>query len=121
MDTLQGRILDRLRRAGAGQVFISKDFLDLGTRLRVDQALSRLAKAGFVQRLSRGLYAHPRKNLRLGIDVPSDVDDIAQALGRQTNSRVVPSGALAANRLGLTTQVPAKLVYLTDASLATWT
>jgi hypothetical protein len=53
-------------------------------------------------------------NERLGIPLAPDLDEIAKALGRQTGSRVVPSGAVAANRLGLSTQVPAKPVYLTD-------
>jgi hypothetical protein len=88
--------------------------LDLGSREAVDQALSRLAKAYTIQRLGRGLYCFPQVNKRLGISIPPDVDEIADALGRQTGSRIAPSGATAANRLGLSTQVPAKPVYLTD-------
>ena len=53
-------------------------------------------------------------NERLGIPIGPDPDEIAAALGRQTGRRVLPSGAAAANRLGLSTQVPAKPVYLTD-------
>ncbi|SIO57346.1 Transcriptional regulator, AbiEi antitoxin, Type IV TA system [Singulisphaera sp. GP187] len=115
MDTsIQGRIVDRLRRQGRSKVFTPKDFLDIGSRESVDQALSRLAKTETLQRLGRGLYYYPRINKRLGIVVPPDVDEIAGALARQTGSRIAPSGATAANRLGLSTQVPAKAVYLTD-------
>lgn len=115
MDTsMQGKIVDRLRRQGRGRVFTPKDFLDIGSRDAVDKALSRLAKADTVQRLGRGLYCYPKINKRLGIAVPPNVDDIADALARQTGSRIAPSGATAANRLGLSTQVPAKPVYLTD-------
>jgi hypothetical protein len=77
-------------------------------------ALSRLAREGTVQRLGRGLYYYPKTNKRLGIAIPPDPDVIADALARQTGSRIAPSGATAANRLGLSTQVPAKPVYLTD-------
>jgi hypothetical protein len=112
--SIQDTIADRLRRHGQGAVTTPKDFLDVGSRDAVDQALSRLARAATVQRLGRGLYYYPKVNPRLGIPVPPDVDAIAEALGRQTGSRVVPSGATAANRLGLSTQVPAKPVYLTD-------
>jgi hypothetical protein len=112
--SIQDKIVDRLRRQGRGKVFTPKDFLDIGSREAVDQALSRLAKAETVQRLRRGLYCYPRINERLGIAIPPDVDEIADALARQTGSRIVPSGATAANRLGLSTQVPAKPVYLTD-------
>jgi hypothetical protein len=114
MSTIHTHIFDRVCRKGRGKVFVSKDFLDLGRRDAVDQALSRLAKAGSIQRLGRGLYYCPRVNPRLGVPLPPDPDDVAAALGRKTGSRVAPSGAVAANRLGLTTQVPAKPVYLTD-------
>jgi len=112
--TVQLSILDRIHRTRRGKVFASKDFIDLGSREAVDQALSRLAKSGKVRRLGRGLYHYPQTNLRLGIDLPPEPDDVAYALARRTGTRVAPSGALAANRLGLTTQVPAKPVYLTD-------
>lgn len=115
MDTsMQDKIVERLRRQGQGKVFTPKDFLDLGSRESVDQALSRLAKAETVQRLGRGLYCYPKINKRLGIIISPDADEIASALARQTGSRIAPSGAMAANRLGLSTQVPAKPVYLTD-------
>lgn len=114
MNTMQNQVLNRVRHASPGQVFTSKDFLDLGGRAATDQALSRLARQGVLQRLGRGVYHRPRRNDRLGIDVPPDADGVANAFARKTGSRVVPSGALAANRLGLSTQVPAKPVYLTD-------
>src|SRR5947209_45636 len=109
-DTL-GAHLGRHRR---GKVFTPKDFLDIGSGQAVDQALSRLTRANAIQRLGRGLYYYPKINKRLRIAIPPDVDEIANALARQTGSRIAPSGATAANRLGLSTQVPAKPVYLTD-------
>jgi hypothetical protein len=114
MSTIQDDILDRIRGQDRGKVFTPKDFLDLGSRDAADQSLSRLVRSGEIQRLGRGLYHYPRVNERLGIPIGPDPDEIAEALGRQTGSRVLPSGAVAANRLGLSTQVPAKPVYLTD-------
>jgi Family of unknown function (DUF6088) len=114
MSTIQDDILDRIRGHDRGKVFTPKDFLDLGSRDAADQSLSRLVRSGEIQRLGRGLYHYPRVNERLGIPIGPDPDEIAEALGRQTGSRVLPSGAAAANRLGLSTQVPAKPVYLTD-------
>jgi hypothetical protein len=64
MIPVQLGILDRIRASGRGKVFASKDFLDLGSREAVDQALSRLARAGEIQRLGRGLYHYPRTNPR---------------------------------------------------------
>lgn len=114
MKTVQDAILDALRRNWRGKVFTAKDFLQVGSRDAVDQALSRLARSGEINRLGRGLYHYPRTNPRLGIQLAPDTDEIAQALARRTGSRIAPSGAVAANRLGLSTQVPAKPVYLTD-------
>jgi len=114
MNAIRNKILDRIRTCDRGKVFIPKDFLDLGSRDAADKSLSRLVQSGAIQRLGRGLYHYPQVNERLGIPVAPDLEEIADALGRQTGSRVVPSGALAANRLGLSTQVPAKPVYLTD-------
>ncbi|HKI21196.1 MAG TPA: DUF6088 family protein [Isosphaeraceae bacterium] len=114
MDRIHNMVFNRFRKSGRGKVFTTKDFLDLGSRGAVDQALSRLAKGGDIRRLGRGLYHLPRTNSRLGIPINPDADEIADALARQTASRIAPSGATAANRLGLSTQVPAKPVYLTD-------
>ena len=113
-ETVQARIAARMRRLGPGKVHTAKDFLDLGGRAAVDQALSRLAAGETIKRLGRGLYHLPRVNPTLGIDVTPDTDEVARALARKTGSRVVPSGAVAANRLGLSEQVPARPVYLTD-------
>lgn len=114
MSDIQGQIFERIRRSGRGKVFTPKDFLHLGSRQAIDQGLSRLAKAGKIRRLGRGLYQFPRMNPRLGIPLSPDTDEIAEALARQTGTRIAPSGATAANQLGLSTQVPAKPVYLTD-------
>jgi hypothetical protein len=114
MDTMKENVLDRIRSSGRGAVFTPKDFLDLGSRDAADQALSRLTHNGKLQRLGRGLYHYPQMNRRLRIPIAPNIDAIAEALGRQTGSRVIPSGAVAANRLGLSSQVPAKPIYLSD-------
>lgn len=118
-DPVQAKVLIRMRRLGSGKVHTSKDFLDLGSRAAVDQVLSRLVEHGTIKRLGRGLYYIPRFNPALGIETAPDVDEVARTLGRKTGSRVVPSGAVAANRLGFSTQVPAKPVYLTDGRTRT--
>lgn len=114
MDSVQDGVLRRIRSAGRGRVFTPKDFLGIASRPAIDQALSRLARSGDIQRLGRGLYYYPRVNARLAIPEAPDADQIAQAIGRRTGSRMIPSGAMAANIFGLSTQVPAKPVYLSD-------
>jgi hypothetical protein len=107
------RIMKRARAGGRGGVFTPSDFLDVAGRAAVDQALSRLARGGKLRRLARGLYDFPRTHAKLGALSPSP-DDVAQALARETGSVVQIAGARAANALGLSTQIPAQSIYLTD-------
>lgn len=111
--SVANKILSRIRRKGQGIVHTSKDFLDLGGRVAVDHALSNLAKKGLIRRLSRGVYDYPKVNPRLGTLTPPP-DAVAKALAKKTRSDLQVSGAYAANQLGLSTQVPARVVYLTD-------
>jgi hypothetical protein len=114
MQAVHHHVRQRILKAPAGAVFVPMDFLDLAGRAAIDQALSRMVRAGALERLARGLYHVPRINAALGVAVPPDPDQIAQAIGRRTNSRVVASEAVIANRAGLTTQVPIRMVYLTS-------
>ena len=113
MQSVIQQALKRIRGHGKGFVFTPKDFLDLGSRAAIDQALSRLTRHGKIRRIKRGLYDYPRVSTRLGQLSPNP-DAVVQALARKTGSQIRPSGAQAANTLGLSTQVPARLVYLTD-------
>ena len=108
------KIRDRLRRQGRGAVFSASDFADLGSRAAVDQALSRLARQGTIRRLHRGTYDFPLKSVRVGLRSP-DPDRVAAVATRRFGARVQRSGAVAAYVLGLSNQVPARPVYLTDA------
>ena len=107
------RVMKRVRASGRGSVFTPSDFLSVAVRSSVDQALSRLVKGGQLRRLARGLYDYPKLHPKLGALSPAP-DDVAEALARETGSRVQIAGARAANALGLSTQVPAQSTYLTD-------
>lgn len=107
------KIKRRIGGKGRGAVFTPSDFFDLGSRAAVDQALSRLADQGVIRRLTRGVYDYPKLSPRLGALSP-DTDVVARAIARKDRHVVQVSPARAANMLGLTTQVPAKAVYLTD-------
>lgn len=106
-------ILVRMKTRGEGRVFAPTDFVDLGSRNAVDKALSRMAKAGGIRRVGRGLYDIPRQHPIIGATTPS-VEMIVQALAGKAGARLQPTGAYAANLLGLSDQVPAKVVFLTD-------
>ncbi len=107
--------LARIKRWGRGRVFVPKDFLDLGQRGAVDTALHRLTKIQVIRPLGRGLYDYPKVHERLGPLTPS-IDDVVAAVRRSTGETIVVSGAAAANSLRLSTQVPARPVYLTNGT-----
>ena len=113
--SIDSKILSRIYGRHRGWVFTPIHFLDLGSRTAIDQALGRLTKSGTIRRLARGLYDYPAKHPDFG-DLPPNYDRIAQALVGRDNLKIQPSGAYAANLLGLTEQVPAKIVFLTDGS-----
>ena len=111
--SIDSRILARIHGLGRGSVFVPGDFLDIGSREAVDLALHRLARKGTIRRLARGVYDFPKKHPVLGLLSPS-ADDVAHALAGRDRTRLQPTGAYAANILGLSEQVPAKAVFLTD-------
>ena len=108
-------ILARMKSEAPGTVFGPRIFADLGNRAAVDQSLGRLAKAGKIRRISRGVYDIPKTHPTFGILSP-DPDAIAKSIAAQAGYRLQPTPAHAANALGLSTQVPAQIVYLTDGS-----
>jgi len=112
------KILQRMQKRGPGAVATPTDFLDLASRTAVGTALSRLVEAGDLRRLSRGVYVYPKQSKLLGELTPSP-HEVAEALAKRGGERLQPGGAQAANLLGLSEQVPAKVVYLTDGSSRT--
>lgn len=112
-NSVENKVLGRIYGWHRGYVFTPMQFLDIGSRMAIDQSLVRLTKSGTIRRLSRGLYDYPAKHQDFG-NLPPDYERIAQALAKRDNLRIQPSGAYAANLLGLTEQVPAKVVFLTD-------
>ena len=94
-------------------MFVPADFLEIGSREAVDITLHRLARKGTIRRLARGLYDFPEQHPVLGLLSPS-AEAVAKALAGRDRTRLQPAGAYAANVLGLSEQVPAKAVFLTD-------
>ncbi len=108
-------ILRWVKRRGPGFVFTPADLTRFGSRAAVDQALSRLARAGEIRRIGRGIYDYPKVSSRLGPLTPS-AEAIATAIARREGVHVKVSGARAANALGLSTQVPATVTFLTEGT-----
>ena len=105
--------ISRIYGRGRGCVFTPNEFLDIGSRSAIDLALHRLTAAGTIRRVARGLYHYPESHTLLGEVAPS-VEAVAKALASRDQIKLQPSGAYAANLLGLSEQVPAKVVYLTS-------
>jgi hypothetical protein len=112
MKRLTESILEKTATLPEGVPITAKMLLHLGNRAALDQALSRLARRGKLLRAGRGVYVSPVAS-RFGNRAPS-AQKVIEELSMQRGETVVPSGASAANALGLTTQVPTRTVYLTS-------
>ena len=112
-DKIMHRIKSRCRRHDRW-VCTPTDFLDIGSRTAVDQALSRLVKGGDLRRIGRGLYDKPRYSQILKRTAPVNVDSAVDAIVRRDGIRIMKDGIVFANRLRLTNAVPAQTAYVTD-------
>jgi predicted ABC-type ATPase len=115
MQDLRQAVAARVAKAPADQVWTPVDFLDLGSRAAVDKVLQRLVQQGQLRRIDRGLYDVPRVNRLTRQPAVADYRRIIDAIGRRDQVRMLVDGMTAANDLGLTTAVPARVVVHTDA------
>lgn len=115
MPTLKTAILDRIRAAGAGKVWVPADFAALGTRDAIDKALQRMVAAGELRRIDRGLYDLPDVNSLTGQATTPDYRRVIDAIARRDQLRLLVDGMTAANDLGLTDAIPAKVTIHTDS------
>lgn len=115
MQTAVDQILIKIKKAGRGALFFGEDFISQGNSETVRKALQRLVKYGELLRIATGIYVRPEIDPIIGPVTPG-IDDIAKAIARRDKARIVPTGAYALNRLGLSTQVPMNVVYLTDGA-----
>jgi hypothetical protein len=106
-------IESKLLRRKAGELIFPTDFRGKGTEDAIKKALSRLVQKGVLKRLSHGIYYIPKIDPVLG-ELRPGADEVVKMLAKKEKIRVRPAGAYALHRLGLTTQVPTKLVYITD-------
>ena len=112
---VENKIAEVLKSYPKGSVLFVDDFLDYGNPESVKKALLRLKEKEILVRLAHGIYLYPKIDTELGVLFPS-TEDIAKAIARRDKARIVPTGVQALNKLGLSTQVPMKVVYLTDGA-----
>lgn len=114
MKSIKNKVLKRVCGKGRAWAFSDKDFIDIGSRVSIRASLMDLVNQGKIRRVIRGLYDYPKFSKILNQFLSPDVNQVAQALARKFGWRIQPSGDAALNFLGLSTQVPGKIVFLSD-------
>ena len=114
-DNIEIQILVKIKKAKRGSLFFIEDFLRFGNSKAISKALERLVEKGEISRIARGIYTRIEKDSILGTVKPG-TEAIAKAIAKRDKARIVATGILALNALGLSTQVPMNVVYLTDGA-----
>lgn len=111
------RIVSNIKKCGRGSIFFPNSFVSYGDIKSVSKSLERLTNDAVIIRLANGIYLYPKidKELGLGVLYPS-VDEVALQVAKRDKAHIAPTGAYAMNLLGLSTQVPMNVVFLTDGS-----
>ncbi|MBK1791347.1 DUF6088 family protein [Persicirhabdus sediminis] len=120
MQSIEKKTSARIYGNHRGWAFSKIDFLDLGSDADIRKALSELAAKGTIRRVLRGVYDYPRISKLLNTEMGPDLDQLARALARRSGWRIQPSENTALNLLGLSSQVPAQSVYLSDGPSKTY-
>jgi predicted transcriptional regulator of viral defense system len=105
----------KIKKLKPGQIFLPSDFKELGTSTAIRKALSRVVALGKVERMGQGIYVIPKEDKVFGKVLPS-MEQLAEAMAKKEHVKIKPSGQYALNKVGLSTQVPMKLVFLTTGN-----
>ncbi len=113
----ENKIERSIKGKGRGSIVFQQDYADCGTPSAVNSTFFRLFSDGMLVRLAHGIYYYPKedKEYGLGVIYPS-IEDIAQSIAKRDKAKIVPTGAYALNRLGLSTQIPMNVVFLTNGA-----
>jgi hypothetical protein len=112
------QVLNKIKISRRGTLFFTDSFLSIGNAKAVNKALQRLVEKGEIKRVDTGIYVKSRKSKLFGFVMPG-LEEIAHSIAKRDKARIVPTGVFALNQLGLSTQVPMNLVYLTDGAART--
>lgn len=115
MPSIENKVKNKISHRKRGSIIFPEDFIDLGSTEAIRLALHRLEKSKFINRVAHGIYVRPIINDFVGEVTPS-TEDVAIAIAKRDKIKMIPTGAYALNALGLSTQVPMKLVFLTDGA-----
>lgn len=115
MQSVESKILTKIKRTPRGALLFPEEFYLLGSSEAIRLALHRLEKKKEITRVAQGIYVCPKVSELIGEVLPS-AEEVAEAIAKRDRIRTLPTGAYALNALGLSTQVPMKIVLLTDGS-----
>lgn len=115
MQSVHNQIEKEITNGKRGKIIFSSNFSKYGSDVAVRHTFSRLAKRGFLIRLSAGIYLYPEIDKEIGVIYPA-IEKIAKEIAKQEKARIIPTGAYALNALGFSTQVPMRAVFLTDGT-----
>jgi predicted transcriptional regulator len=118
MQSIENKIEKSIKSRPKGFLLFPQDFRHIGSTESVRKALQILKEKGLIKPVSHGIYVRPKTNEYIGELLPS-AEEVAQAVAKRDKIRLVPTGSYALNALGLSTQVPLKLVFLTDGAART--
>ena len=112
---IENKVAEVLKKLPKGSILFVDAFLDFGNSESIKKALFRLKEKDLLIRLAHGIYLYPKKDKDLGVLYPS-AEEIAIAIAKRDRARIIASGVQALNKLGLSTQIPLKIVFLTDGA-----
>ncbi len=115
METIEIQILRKIKKAGRGSLFYSDSFSSTKNPEGVRKALQRLVEKGEIIRVSTGIYVRPEIDPVIGAVTPG-IEEVARAIAKRDKARIVPTGNYALHKLGLSTQIPLNVVFLTDGA-----
>jgi len=117
MENTSNQIKSKIKNSKRGKLFFPDDFAALGTPDAIRLALGKLHKSGLIMRVAHGIYYFPKKDMKYGnTPIPPTIDEIAYGIAKRDKIRIVPTGSYALNTLGLSTQVQANVVFITDGA-----
>jgi DNA-directed RNA polymerase subunit K/omega len=115
MLSIENQIEKLINTKRKGSLILPDDFIDYGSSEAIRKALDRLEDKKIIIRVAQGIYVQPKISQLIGPLTPS-AEEIAEAIAKRDRIRTIPTGSYALNALGLSTQVPMKIVLLTDGS-----
>lgn len=113
--SIHNQIEEKIKSLKKGSILFITDFIEFGTAENVKKVLLRLEKKEFLIRLAHGIYLYPKNDKILGTLYPS-TEEIAVAIAKRDKARIISTGVQALQQLGLSTQVPMNVIYLTDGA-----